>query len=155
MNFQTMSKQRKFVLISAVIGIISMFLPWVDVIFVKYNGMHGKGIFVFICFLVAGALAYMGDQTKNLEKTNWFITLICGALAVLLMIWYFSDLSGSFLGTSPIGFGFYIAAIASLGVLASAYLFKSAGDTIKGGFDKLKNEISDKTKSDNPPNPGS
>ena len=31
MNFQTMNKQRKFVLIAAAVGVISMFLPWVSV----------------------------------------------------------------------------------------------------------------------------
>lgn len=31
MNFQTMNKQRKFVLIPAAAGIISMFLPWVRI----------------------------------------------------------------------------------------------------------------------------
>ena len=31
MNFQTMNKQRKFVLIAAAIGVISMFLPWISI----------------------------------------------------------------------------------------------------------------------------
>lgn len=70
MNFQTMSKQRKFILVSALVGIIAMFLPWIKMPFLgSVNGMHGRGIIVFICFLVAGILAYIGDQTKNLEKT--------------------------------------------------------------------------------------
>ena len=31
MNFQTMNKQRKFVLIAAAVGVISMFLPWISI----------------------------------------------------------------------------------------------------------------------------
>ncbi len=150
MNFQTMSKQRKFILIAAGIGIIAMFLPWIRISIFgmsnSVNGMHDKGILVFICFVAAGIMAYIGDQTKNLGKTNWFITLICGALATLMMIWFYSDASGT-MASSLLSFGFYLAALASIGILVSAYLFRSAGDTIKGGFDQLKNEISDKTKS--------
>ncbi len=33
MNFQTMNKQRKFILIAAAVGIIAMFLPWVKISF--------------------------------------------------------------------------------------------------------------------------
>ena len=155
MNFQTMSKQRKFILIAAAIGIIAMFLPWIDAFVIKANGMHGKGIIVFLCFAAAGVMAYMGDQTKNLDKTPWFITLICGAIATLMMILFYSDASSNSIVGSLLAYGFYIAAIASIGLLAVTYLFRSAGDSIKGGLDKLKDTIEQKTKSDNPPNTNS
>ena len=69
MNFQTMNKQRKFILIAAVVGIIGMFLPWINVFFFSVNGMHSWGILAFLSFIVAGAVALLGDQTKNLDKT--------------------------------------------------------------------------------------
>ena len=85
MNFQTMNKQRKFVLIAAAIGVISMFLPWISVSVLGYsqsvNGMHDKGILVFLCFAASGIIAYLGDQTKNLDKTMWTVTLLAGAIA--------------------------------------------------------------------------
>ena len=86
MNFQTMSKQRKFILISAAVGIIAMFLPWVSFFGFSMNGMHGDGFIVFLCFAGAGVVAFLGDQTKTLDKTFWFIALACGGLASLLMI---------------------------------------------------------------------
>ncbi|MEO9004287.1 MAG: hypothetical protein ABI288_06105, partial [Ginsengibacter sp.] len=111
MNFQTMSKQRKFVLISAAVGFISMFLPWVSISVLGYtqsvNGMHDKGILVFLCFVVSGAIAYFGDQTKNLDKTMWTVTLIAGALALLMIIWFYSQANSAFMGSSMIGFGLY------------------------------------------------
>jgi len=67
MNFQTMNKQRKFVLIAAAVGIISMFLPWISFFGFSINGMHGSGIVVFLCFAVSGIISLLGDQTKNLE----------------------------------------------------------------------------------------
>ena len=148
MNFQTMNKQRKFVLISAAVGFISMFLPWVSVSMLGYsqsvNGMHGKGTLVFICFVVSGVIAWLGDQTKNLDKTMWTVTLLAGAIALLFTILFYSDASGSVMGSAFIGFGVYIAAIASIGILASAYLFRSPTDNLKDGFNSVKNDIESK-----------
>jgi hypothetical protein len=149
MNFQAMSKQRKFILIAAAVGFISMFLPWFDLIVASINGMHDKGILVFICFVVAGVTAYLGDQTKPLEKTTWFIALISGALATILMLWFLIETSSDYGGISFLSFGFYLALLSAAGVLLSAYLFRSPGDDIKSGFDSLKGSIEQKTKNDN------
>lgn len=147
MNFQTMSKQRKFVLISAVVGFISMFLPWVSISEYGYsqsvNGiMRDKGIIVFLCFVASGVVAYLGDQTKNLGKNMWAITLAVGALALLIIIWfYFQAKKDNFTGSSLVGFGLYIGAIAAIGILASAYIFRSPTDNIKDSFNSIKKDI--------------
>jgi hypothetical protein len=146
MNFKTMSKQRKFLLISSAIGFISMFLPWVSISMFGYtagsvNGMHGKGILVFFCFLAGGGLAYFGDQAKNLDKTMWTIALLAGVIALLFIILFYSETANSIMGSSIIGYGVYIAAIASLGILGSVYLFKSPTDNLKDGFNNLKKDI--------------
>ncbi len=94
MNFQTMNKQRKFVLIAAAVGVISMFLPWFLSLFRFWamtnrseNGLHGNGIFVFLCFIACGVIAYLGDQTKNLDKTMWAIALSCGSYSIVMYYW--------------------------------------------------------------------
>ena len=48
------------------------------------------------------------------------------------------------MGSSLVGYGLYIAAIAAIGILGSAYLFKSASDNLKDGFNTLKSEIESK-----------
>ena len=148
MNFQTISKQRKFVLISAAVGFVSIFLPWVSISLFGYtqsvNGMHDKGILVFICFVVSGIIAWLGDQTKNLDKTMWSLTLLAGAIALLFTIWFYSQATSSIVGSSLIGFGVYIAAIASIGILASAYIYRSPGDNLKDGFNNMKRDIESK-----------
>lgn len=167
MNFQTMNKQRKFVLIAAAVGIISMFLPWISISMFganeSINGMHDKGILVFICFAASGIIAYLGDQTKNLDKTMWAITLLAGAIALLMIIWfYFQATNNSFLGSSFIGFGIYISALASLGILIAAYMFRSPTDNLKDSFNSMKKDIESKintptnitAQSDNTNNPG-
>jgi len=152
MNFQTMNKQRKFILIAAVVGIIGMFLPWFNLFLISINGMHSWGVLAFFSFIGAGAVALLGDQTKNLEKTFWFIALICGALATLIIGWsllsYISD--G---GASVLSMGIYIAMLGALGTLLATYLYRSPSDSIKGGFDSLKHDIEEKTKNTNPPPP--
>ena len=153
MNFQTMNKQRKFILIAAAVGFIAMFLPWVRISFFgmssSVNGMHGSGILVFLCFIGAGVVAFLGDQTKNLDKTFWFIALACGALASLIMVWNLIDVMGG--GMSYLSIGFYLAVLAAVGVLLAAYIYRNPSDSIKGGFDSLKHDIEEKTKTDNPP----
>ena len=144
MNFQTMSKQRKFVLIAAAIGIIATFLPWWTISIFGYtssvNGFHGMGILSFLCFVVAGIIAYLDDQTKNLDKTKWTITLIAGSISILIIIWFIIDANSSAFG-SLLGFGIYLAALAAIGIVLSAFLFRSPDDNIRGGFDSLKKDI--------------
>ncbi len=156
MNFQTMSKQRKFILIAAAVGVISVFLPWVSVSFGPFggsfseNGFNGIGILVFLCLVASGVLAFMGDQTKNLDKTVWMVILIAAGIASLIMVINFLRTMGTSGAFSVIGFGFYLTTVASLAVLGATYMFRSPGDSIKGGFDSLKGDIEKKTDSSKP-----
>jgi uncharacterized protein YacL len=155
MNFQTMSKQRKFILIAAAVGVISMFLPWIQISFMgitagSVNGMHGGGILVFLCFVACGVIAMMGDQTKTLDKTMWMISLVAAGVAALIMLINFLRALDAI---SYFSIGFYLAIIASLAVLFATYQYRSAGYNIKDGFDSLKDDIEKKTKNDNPPPP--
>ena len=148
MNFQTMSKQRKFVLIASAAGVVSMFLPWVSISLFGYsqsvNGMHDIGILVFLCFVASAGVAYLGDQTKNLERNMWAIALVAGAIAILSIIYFYFRLSNSVVGSSFVGFGLYISAIAAIGVLGSAYMFRSPSDNIKDTFNHIKKDIESK-----------
>ena len=143
MNFQTMSKQRKFILIAAAVGVIATLLPWFTVNLFGFtsstNGFHGWGILSFLCFVAAGVIACLDDETKNLDKTKWAITLIAGAISTIIIAWFIIDASNSPLGS--ISFGAYLAVLAAIGVVLSAFLFKSPDDNIMGGFDSLKKDI--------------
>lgn len=141
MNFQTMSKQRKMILIAAAVGVISMFLPWFSISSLfgsaSISGMNGLGILVFLCFLAAGFLAFMGDQTTNLNQTNWMVVLIVGGIAALIAL--IRLLSPPFPFSA--GFGLFIALAASVGIVAFAFMNRSASDSLQGGFDNLKGEM--------------
>ena len=147
MNFQTMSKQRKMILVAAAVGVIAMFLPWWSISLGilgsgSVNGMHGEGLLVFLCFLAAGAIAYMGDQTKNLDRTNWMFALIAGGVASLIMIIRFLSWLDIL---SALSIGFYLALAAAVAIVAFAYINRTAGETLQGGFDTLKNKFSNQS----------
>lgn len=135
MNFQTMSKQRQMILIAAAVGVIALFLPWASFFGFSVNGMRGWGIVLFLCFLGAGALAFLGDQTKNLDTRNWMLALAAGSLAALVMLINFLS-SLDVLGYLSIGF--YLTLAAAVALLAFTYQYRSEGDTLQTGFDALK-----------------
>jgi peptidoglycan/LPS O-acetylase OafA/YrhL len=141
MNFETMSKQRKMMLIAAAIGVVAMFLPWWSFI-ISINGMHGWGVLVFLCFVTTGAIAFMGDQTTNLTQTNWMFALIASGVAALIMsIMFLSNLDFM----SLLSFGFYIALAASICLLVFTYTNRSSTDSVQSGFDNLKRSFDNKS----------
>ncbi len=146
MDFQTMNKQRKFLLIVSGIGIIAMFLPWIRISIMgivagSTNGMHDTGIIVFLCFLGCGLIALMGNQTKALEKTMWMICMLLAGISALIMIISFFKMMDAM---SFLSVGFYLAFICSLALLFVAYNYRNAGYNIRDGFDELKKQVSDR-----------
>jgi asparagine N-glycosylation enzyme membrane subunit Stt3 len=152
MNFQTLNRQRKFIVLAALAGLIAMFLPWVTVsagsIFggpddqsmsISQNGMHGSGIIVFLFYICAAGLSLLGDQTRTLEKSAWLGTIAAGAIAVLFTIILLTNTPTGSMGfaKSSIGFGAWISALATISILASAWLLRTPGYTIKDSFNHL------------------
>jgi hypothetical protein len=153
MNFQAMHKQRKFILILAAIGAISVFLPWFTIsaeglgvrMSESTNGFHGTGVLVFLAFIGAGILALVGDQSRVMEKTMWTATLCAGVVALLFVVINLARTpnSGDTFGIAQAGpgFGIWISLLAAVGTLAGAWALKKPGDTLKGGFDSLKHDL--------------
>ena len=153
MNLRTMHKQRLFVLIAAVIGIISMFLPWIRISVFGFsrvvNGMHGAGILVFLCLVLAGIAAYLGDQTRSLDNTMWMIVLICGGLGTLIMIWNIVHASTTIF-KSYLRFGIFLTALSTLGVLLAAFFFRPTSTIEQGNSSRGLNDAADEPGNMNP-----
>lgn len=148
-----MSKQRRFILIAAALGVIGIFLPWQTVSAGLFgvsasqgvNGFHGLGILAFLCFLAAGLLTLPGDQAKPLEKNAWLAALATGAVAIICaVVNVFKTTNGGggfgFVEVS-IGFGCWIALAAGLGITVSAWLFRNPAQTLQEGLNELKKNI--------------
>jgi hypothetical protein len=147
MNFQTLNKQRKFILISAAIGIISIFLPWFSAgafgFSVHINGFHGWGILAFLCFIASIIIVLLGVQTQTLDKSMWLAAIICGAVALLsVIIAMLSSSSGFGFISAGFGIGIWIALVAALGVTVFTWMFKNPAHDFKSGFESLKKTIS-------------
>ncbi len=150
MNFQTMNKQRKFILIAAAIGVISLFLPWISSISLEgmpggyrtpsYSGFSTGGLayLVLLGFAAAGIVCVMGNQTVPLEKTFWFVALAGGGIAAILMLINFLRALDTI---RFLGFGFYLSLLAALAIVYFAWQFRRPGDDIRSGFNSMKNDI--------------
>lgn len=156
MDFNSMNKQRKFIMIAAVIGLIGCFLPWVTFPGImgfgktSWNGFHRGGMLVFISMIVAGVMAFLGDQKNALAQTSWLIVLGLGVLSivicVLTMINKFG--AGELGGMVKTGIGLYLAGVASIGVVAAAYLFKGANQDLKQSLNEMKKTVENKLDGD-------
>lgn len=152
MNFQTLHKQRKFILLSAALGFISIFLPWKTVSAGLFgagmsdgiNGFHGVGILAFLLFIVAGVISVLGTQTSSLDRSSWLAVLASGAVALICVVVNISTTAGSSMGfvELSVGFGCWISLAAAVGIAGSAWLFRSPGDNFKEGLDQLKKNFS-------------
>jgi hypothetical protein len=153
MDLATLNKQRKFVLIAVIAGLISIFLPWISVsagfISMSVNGFHSYGIMAFLAFICAGVVALMGDQSKPLDKSMWMVELIAGAVALLFTVLYMTDISGIGGFGAGYGIGIWISLAASIGVLASTWLLKSPEHSLQEGFDSLKSKVATAANSNN------
>src|SRR4051812_44299236 len=124
MNFQTMNKQRRFILLASVSGIISVFLPWVDTAFHNYNGFNVFGILVLLCFITSGTISIVGNKKLPLYN-SWIIALTAGCIAVLVIAIFFLIKLDSILSImSVFSYGFFIALLASIGVITAAFIFR-------------------------------
>lgn len=130
------------ILVAAAIGVIAMFLPWWSISLGIFgggsvNGMHGEGIIVFLCFIGAVILALMGDQSKNLTQSHWMLALIAGGLAAIITLITFFNIPE----VGDRGIGLYLALLAAIAMVAFAFLFRSASDSLQSGFDSLKSSF--------------
>ncbi|HVZ97262.1 MAG TPA: SHOCT domain-containing protein [Chitinophagaceae bacterium] len=151
MNFQTLNKQRKFILIASVLGIISVFLPWVSIsvfgMSQSVNGFQGWGVVVFILFIVSLFVSLMGNQTEPLEGTNRLAAVACGIIILFSTIMGIKGSKTSLDGglglvDANAGIGFILALISGLALVLFSLIFKKSNDSLKKSIEGLKKSIS-------------
>jgi hypothetical protein len=151
MDFATLHKQRKFVMIAALVGIIGTFLRWYSwdagIISGGVSGTSfGAGVITLLGLAGAGVLAFLGDQKTYLSKNSWLIVLGIAALTtVLCFIKLISNRSGA-----SLGIGLFLSLAGSIGTLAAAFLFKNPNDDLKQSLNEVKRQVENKV--DNNPN---
>jgi hypothetical protein len=158
MDFNTLHKQRKFIMIAALIGIVGTFFKWFSFSNPFGGGSagptgtdFGAGIVTLIALAASGVLAFLGDQKNYLSKNSWLIVLGAAGLAsVLCLIKLISKPSGFAMVGGSIGIGLILSIVGSVGVVASAFLFKNPKDDLKQSLSDMKKQVENKI--DNDPN---
>lgn len=153
MDFNSLNKQRLYIMIAALLGVIGMFLPWIKFGPISSTGMHGAGIVVFLAFIACGALAFIGDQKLPLAKNSWLIVLGAAAVALLIIVINVftkggNSKYGALASYVKLGIGIFIALIASAGIIGAAYMFKGAGQDLKQSLNEMKKNVSNKLDGD-------
>ncbi|HEU5052715.1 MAG TPA: hypothetical protein VFT78_06360 [Hanamia sp.] len=151
MNFQTINRQRKFILIIAAIGIISVFLPWISISIFgsteSRNGFHGLGILVFILFLSEAIITRIGNLAQPLEKNHWFLVILYGGIGLLSVVIKITSFSNTTNGDlvlpyARLGAGIWLCLASSAAIILFAWLFKNPSHNLKNGYEGLKRSIS-------------
>ncbi|HWB28512.1 MAG TPA: SHOCT domain-containing protein [Chitinophagaceae bacterium] len=153
MNFKALHKQKKYILVAAAAGILSIFLPWLTVsagifgesISRSTNGFSGIGILAFFGFAAAGVLTFTGNNTLPFEKGTWMASLGAAAVSLLSVLIFMANTSGS-LGSAGFaeahfGFGLWISLVAAIALAASAWFLKSPEADLQSGLKDLKKNI--------------
>lgn len=144
MSFQSMSQQRKLILIFSAIGVISVFLPWITITIFgeteSVNGFRGAGIVVFLAFAAGIVIAITGNQNMKLDRVMWLAALAAGIIALLFVIISFGNTSEGGMGLIEPGhgFGIWLALVCSVGILGIAWFLKNPGDNIRASIDGIK-----------------
>jgi hypothetical protein len=141
MDFNSLHKQRKVVLIAAAVGLIMMLLG------IRY-GLGGQGFLYLLAFGAAGYMAYAGNQTKPMSKNSWLITLACGGIVILLFL--IDILRFGTIMFQYAGFEFWLTLLAAVAVVAGAYLFRDPSQDLKQSLSDMKKQVENKL--DNDPN---
>lgn len=89
-----MSKQRIYILVAAIIGAISTFLPWAKgPMGMTIDGTQGDGYISLAVFVAVGVVAFLGTRTETLSKVQKWSEVALGAVATLVAIFEFVNIS--------------------------------------------------------------
>jgi len=95
---------------AAILYIIALFMPWIDLFFIKMNGFQRQGYLVLALFIYPLYTVFRG------KPMNIIFGLTASILTVALLIYYLATVPSDLMGQSihPTGSGLYTALAASI-----------------------------------------
>lgn len=120
MNFKQLSLGKKIILITTVIALISLFLPWVELGILSASGFQQGGYLFLIAFIYP---VYCVLKNTYINKVGG---LVCGIVALIASIAYISSKSDEIFGTAinVAGSGAYLFLISTIGLIIGIVLDK-------------------------------
>lgn len=120
MNFKQLSLGKKIILITTVLALISLFLPWVELGILSASGFQQGGYLFLIAFIYP---VYCVLKNTYINKVGG---LVCGIVALIASIAYISSKSDEIFGTAinVAGSGAYLFLISTIGLIIGIVLDK-------------------------------
>lgn len=120
MNFKQLSLGKKIILITTIIALISLFLPWVELGILSASGFQQGGYLFLIAFIYP---VYCVLKNTYINKVGG---LVCGIVALIASIAYISSKSDEIFGTAinVAGSGAYLFLISTIGLIIGVVLDK-------------------------------
>lgn len=138
-KFNEFDLGEKIVIISSIIGVISLFMPWVDMGFAKTSGFQQQG-FIFLIFFI-----YPVYKILKGEKYNKIIGITLGILSIVLSIMYNKSKTVDFFGETAnfSGTGMYIFIFAAIGFTIGNALVKGTikKEELNQDIDEVKSYV--------------
>lgn len=151
-----MHKQRIFNIVAASIGVFSFLMPW----FIlstgslgnlfgddfssmhMISGFHGLGILVFLFYVGAFIIPFLGNKHLPYDKTIWMISLClyCAAFLVTFIV-FAQGGEGNFIISLIRGPGIYLSFVTCLVGIFGALKFKSPDMNLQSGFESIKSDF--------------
>lgn len=120
MNFKQLSLGKKIILITTVIALISLFLPWVELGILSASGFQQDGYLFLIAFIYPIYCVFKNNYVNKIGG------LACGIIALIVSIFYVSSKSDELFGASinVAGSGAYLFLISTIGLIIGVILDK-------------------------------
>lgn len=115
--------------LSAAVAVLSLFLPWVNMVLVSSNGLASGGIFALVLYAYP---VWIVITNRDLNKAAGVICGIAAALYAVLFIQHqMIDVFGY--GANFSAIGVYVFLVASLGLAAGAAMYRPSGMEARTG----------------------
>jgi len=117
-----MNKQRIVIILSAIVGIIATFLPYMKSYFYSASLIEtrdGTGYIIIAAFVISSIVALIGNPQNAITKGHLAGTIIPGVIpGVLLLLFILSRMEDDFVRLfTSFDIGFYLVIAASLSIL--------------------------------------
>lgn len=117
-----MNNQRIAIIISASVGIIATFLPFMKMFFMSVSLIESKdgfGLAIAFAFALALIVSLLGDRKKPIIKGHLAVVIVLGVIPAIILLLYALAVSSDDMMKALTIFeiGFYLVIIASLSIL--------------------------------------
>jgi hypothetical protein len=138
-----MHKERIFVLLGALVGIVAAFLPWRYAFIFEFTGTDfWGGKISIVVFAIIAILAIIGNRKGSIDKGAPKILLM--SLSGLLILFFVVLIAMQMVNKydSP-GYGLYLSLLAAFETLLIPFFIKDSGEMAVPSVEEIKDEIED------------